>query len=190
MSVRILELNGFFGGTLVSGLVGGFCGIFGAKHSPDDEPPLVVGGTGRQVMDAVSSLGGLSGLCRSPLFNTLRYDSCLLQIALDRLLLRAGVRLSLYTAITDAGAEDGRVVYVDTWSKSGRERIFPRIVSDATGERPRLDDGRAVRKTRRSCSRRPSTFAWAASTRRLERCRTSTRSAGKSPAARERDPEI
>jgi hypothetical protein len=134
MSVRILELNGFFGGTLVSGLVGGFCGIFGAKHSPDDEPPLVVGGTGRQVMDAVSSLGGLSGLCRSPLFNTLRYDSCLLQIALDRLLLRAGVRLSLYTAITDAGAEDGRVVYVDTWSKSGRERIFPRIVIDATGD--------------------------------------------------------
>ena len=26
--VRVIEQNGFFGGTLVSGIVGGFCGIF------------------------------------------------------------------------------------------------------------------------------------------------------------------
>jgi NADPH-dependent 2,4-dienoyl-CoA reductase/sulfur reductase-like enzyme len=52
MSVRILEKNGFFGGTLVSGLVGGFCGIYAAKHTVDGEPPLVVGGTARRVSAA------------------------------------------------------------------------------------------------------------------------------------------
>jgi hypothetical protein len=133
-SIWLIDRNGFFGGTLVSGLVGGFCGLFGAKHSPEDTPEIIVGGTGRMIVDAVAASGGLSGLSSSPLFNSYRYDSCILQIVLDRLLLKYGVRPSLHTQIIDAEARGGRVEYVETANKSGRERIFPKIVVDATGD--------------------------------------------------------
>ncbi len=133
-AVRLIERNGFFGGTLVSGMVGGLCGIYGAKSDPADRPPLIVGGTGKMIMDALALRSGLSKLRVSPLFNTVRYDSCILQIVLDELLTRHGVALSLYTTITDAEAKDGRVIWVETFSKSGKERIFPKLVIDATGD--------------------------------------------------------
>ncbi len=131
--VRVIEQNGFFGGTLVSGIVGGFCGIF-ERRLPHREPDLTVGGVGLAIMDRVEALGGRSALCRSPLFDTYRYDSCILPLVLDELVLQYGVLPTLHTTIIDAGGAAGRVDWVETASKSGRERIFPRFVIDATGD--------------------------------------------------------
>ncbi|MDR3294395.1 MAG: FAD-dependent oxidoreductase [Clostridiales Family XIII bacterium] len=132
--VRVIDQNGFFGGTLVSGIVGGFCGIMGAKYAMDDNPEMIIGGVGSMIIDAVREKGGLSALSHSPRFNTYRYNSCILQIVLDELICKHAVTSTLHTYITDACVSNGQVTCVETHSKSGKERIFPKFVIDATGD--------------------------------------------------------
>lgn len=57
-----------------------------------------------------------------------------LKRAMYDILEEAGVRIQLYTAVTDAIVEDGVVKGVITESKSGREAIFADVVIDATGD--------------------------------------------------------
>ena len=133
-SVGVIDQNGYFGGTLVSGITGGFCGIYAAKKSPEDLPPLTIGGVGRRILEAMEQSGGLSALCSSPLFNTRRYDNCMLQLVYDRMIVRSGASPLLHTTIIDAEAEHGTVKFVEVANKSGRERIYPKFVVDATGD--------------------------------------------------------
>lgn len=133
-SVRVIDQNSFFGGTLVSGITGGFCGIYAAKKGPQDIPELTVGGVGRRILEEMEKRGGLSPISVTPMFNTRRYDSCVLQLVYDRLVMASGARPLLHSTIIDAEARDGVVEFVEISNKSGRERIYPSFVVDATGD--------------------------------------------------------
>lgn len=133
-SVRLIDQNGFFGGTLVSGITGGFCGIYEAKKDPEEKTELTLGGVGKEILDRMQQIDGLSDMCVSRMFNTRRYDSCLLQIVYDNLVVGAGVSSLLHSTIIDAEAQDGNIQFVEISNKSGRERIYPQIVIDATGD--------------------------------------------------------
>lgn len=133
-SVRVIDKNSFFGGTLVSGMTGGFCGIYAAKATPDEIPELTLGGIGRRIIDAMDACGGLSQMSVTPMFNTRRYNSCMLQLVYDKMVMASGARPLLHSYIIDAEAKDGYIEYVEIANKSGRERIYPKFVVDATGD--------------------------------------------------------
>ncbi len=132
--VMLIDQNGFFGGTLVMSMTGGFCGIYAAKHYAEEIPEYSVGGVGRRILDGVERSGGLSNMSVTPMFNTRRYDPYVLELVYDRLIMGAGVKPLLHTHIVDAEAEDGKVIWVEVSNKSGRQRIFPKFVIDATGD--------------------------------------------------------
>ena len=132
-NVWVTEQNGFFGGTMISGIVGGFCGIFEAKQEGRD-PALTIGGIGHEIIALTKAWGGCSSVCHSPLFDTCRYDSCILPMVLDQLVMDSGVKPLLHSTVIDAEGKNGRIEWVETASKSGRERIYPKFVIDATGD--------------------------------------------------------
>jgi hypothetical protein len=133
-AVRLVDQNGFLGGTLVSGMVGGFCGMFSAKKNPGARTVQIVGGMGDVIKNRVNELGGLSSVNKSRYFDTYRYDPVILQIALDGLASEYGVSVTSHTMLIDVVTERDRVISAETASKSGREIITAKYYIDASGD--------------------------------------------------------
>jgi hypothetical protein len=133
-SVRIIDSNGFFGGTLISGIVGAFCGMFSARRSMEDQTYQIVQGIGEEIRKRAYDKGGLSRHNHSRYFDSYSYDPCILPIVLDELILKYDVRPSLHSLIIGAAAENGTITEVTVASKSGIERVSAGVVVDCTGD--------------------------------------------------------
>jgi len=132
--VLLLDMNGFLGGTLVSGIVGSLCGMFSARRGMDDTTFQVVQGIGEEIHSILDSRGGSSQHNNSAYFDSYAYDPCMLPVVLDELALRYNVKMLLHTMVIGAKVENGRITEVETASKSGRMVIKPKLVIDGTGD--------------------------------------------------------
>jgi hypothetical protein len=129
LRTALIEKDGVVGGTLNAGLnLHGFEDMNGRR---------VVGGVAWELIQRCIANGGSVGpvrLVNSHMYSTTPVDMWVMQKCALEMLLEAGVHLSLHTLATEPLVETGRLIGVDTWSKSGRIVFKGDTFVDATGD--------------------------------------------------------
>ena len=130
--VLLVERYPFLGGAGTHSGVNCFAGFY----TSGEQPERVVAGVGGEVLERLVAEGG----CRPPFRaagsrNTVvPFQPEIVKSVLDRMVLDAGVRLRLHTAIVGAAVEDGRVRHVTLHSKGGAERATGDVFVDCSGD--------------------------------------------------------
>ncbi len=122
--VAVVELNGFFGGVATASLVNRW-------HSLKDlnRRDRIIGGLTEEVIDQLRRRDSVLRAGADYDFN-----SEVLKLELDRLVVEAGIRPFLHTMFVSPVVEDGRMTAAIIEDKSGRRAIRARQFIDATGD--------------------------------------------------------
>ncbi|MDE7407458.1 MAG: FAD-dependent oxidoreductase, partial [Muribaculaceae bacterium] len=116
----LIEHAGFLGGTWTAGLLG-------VMLDHEDRNGLM----GELKQTLTDRRWRNTAVWTDELFT---FDVERMKLLLDEMCAEAGVDLLLYTTVTDAVVNKGRITHVVTESKSGREAIEGKIFVDATGD--------------------------------------------------------
>ena len=136
----LVESSGVLGGTATAGLMTSFNG-FRNEHPPNEFQS--VRGLGEEIVHRLMDIGAASGktahgdwgdLTKGRLPYAVSFDPEGLKRVLLDLCREAGVRLALFTWVSDAIRDGRRVAGFVTESKSGRRAIAARVTIDATGD--------------------------------------------------------
>lgn len=126
--VLLIERYGFLGGMATSGLVGSILG-----HYLNEEEPAV-GGFLKFLIEETNKLGGCEGWETAFKKGGIPFDSEILKISSERLLLKENVEILYHSFVCGAKVEDGEIKEIEVVNKSGKMRIKGRIFIDATGD--------------------------------------------------------
>ncbi len=130
--VLLVERYGFLGGMATAGLVNPFMPFQVADlNTPSPAAPkalkLVNGGLFQEILRRLQAAGGYEPQQQA-------FDPETFKQVAQELVLEAGVRLRLHTALLGALAEDGHLRLAGTASKSGLQAIAAEVFIDATGD--------------------------------------------------------
>jgi glycine/D-amino acid oxidase-like deaminating enzyme len=131
-SVVLVERYGFLGGAATNASVLAYCGLF--KQGP--APERCVAGAADVVLTELARLGQHTTAFRSPSTGNwiLPLEAEPLKLALDRVLLRAGVALRLHSLVVDAERDRGTLKAVRVADHDGTHSIAAKAFVDASGE--------------------------------------------------------
>lgn len=128
----VIERNPYFGGAATHSSVFSYCGFY-AQADPLER---VVGGVGAQFLEELSAIGRAVEPRRNPTTGNVIVvaDGETSKYALDRVLLRAGVKPRLHCQVIGAVVERGRVVEIECVDHDGRLTMTANAFVDASGE--------------------------------------------------------
>ncbi|MCF0069718.1 FAD-dependent oxidoreductase [Dyadobacter sp. CY261] len=129
-NVLLVERYGFFGGTSTQ-MLDTFYGFF----TPGETPKKIVGGLPDLVVNELDNVGEV--FLRPNTYGAgtgVNYHPERLKAIWDKMLLEAGVKVLLHTALIDVNVlPDGRYECI-FWNKSGFLNVIPQRVIDASGD--------------------------------------------------------
>jgi hypothetical protein len=129
----LVERYGFLGGNATAGAVA----QFNSWQTPSGR--RVVAGLAAEVVERLRALGGAGGhqvftMSNGHVMDRVEYAPEVLKLALDEMVIEAGVRPLLHTSVLDV-ERDGRAIdTVHLHSKSGTIAVRPRVLVDCTGD--------------------------------------------------------
>lgn len=127
----LVERYGFLGGAATNALVLSYCGFF----TPGEAPARTIGGVGAELLAGLSALGFDIAPVRSKSGNWIVIlDVEAVKLALDRLVLGAGVALNLHTRLVAVARNGSRIDAVTVADHRGLRDIEAAAFVDATGE--------------------------------------------------------
>ena len=131
-SVVLVERYGFLGGAATNASVLAYCGLF----KQGSEPERCVAGAADVVLAELAALGQMTDAFRSPSTGNwiLPLEPEPLKLALDRVLLRAGVTLRLHSLLIDADRHGARLNAIRVADHAGTHTIAATTFIDASGE--------------------------------------------------------
>ncbi|MGQ9631124.1 MAG: FAD-dependent oxidoreductase [bacterium] len=115
----LIERYGFLGGMATNGLVHPFMTYFAGDEQ-------IIHGVFQEILNGLKARGGFK-----PRFI---FDSEIMKIVLDDMILKSGVDILFHTFVVDADVKDDTIRGVWVEHKSGRERISGSVIIDSTGD--------------------------------------------------------
>ncbi len=131
-SVVLVERYGFLGGAATNASVLAYCGLF----KQGTEPVRCVAGAADVVLAELAALSQAIDAFRSPTTGNwiLPLEPEPLKLALDRVVLRAGITLRLHSLLVDAERTGARVHTIHVADHAGTHAITATTFVDASGE--------------------------------------------------------
>jgi hypothetical protein len=126
--VLLIERYGFPGGMATNGLVGGILGHYLSEKEP------AVSGFLKFLIEKTHKLGGCERWEDAYKKGDIPFDSEILKISSEELLLEAKVEFLYHSFVFDAKVEDGEVREIEVANKSGKMKIKGKVFIDATGD--------------------------------------------------------
>jgi FAD dependent oxidoreductase len=128
----VVERYGFAGGAATSSSVLAYCGLYANRPNPMP----VVGSVATEVLDELKALGVAADPFRVKKTGNwiVPLNPEALKVALDRILLRAGVSVMYHSAVAAVYREGDRVSQIDVLGHFGIRRIRAKAFVDASGE--------------------------------------------------------
>ena len=133
--VVLVERFAVTGGVMTTGGVGGFCGRLGGQGEVFDE--IAAG------LRAFGALGEVD--IETPYGLETAFDTEILAVVLQEVLLRRGVKLLLHTRFVDARVKGGRITECVVAGSSGPEALRARVFVDCSGEAASTRTGKITR---------------------------------------------
>jgi hypothetical protein len=138
-ATMLVERNGWLGGMGITGATGlhTFFNVFDA--SPGAVRMRVAAGTGQELVDRVTEMGGGMGHVRMERGGNFvsmltPVEPEVFRLAAAQMCLEAGARLLLHTVMDEVYARDGHIEGVAVWNKAGRSMIRAKQYVDCTGD--------------------------------------------------------
>ena len=130
--VLLVEKYGFLGGAATTSNVLAYCGFF----QQGETPIKAVGGVADLVLDEMRSLGlNCAPFCSPTTLNwIILLEPEAVKLALDRVLVKAGVDVLLHTRVAAVGRTADRIESVTLAGMDGRRRVAAEAFVDATGD--------------------------------------------------------
>ena len=131
-SAVVIERRASFGGEATNSGVNTYCGFYTRGENPD----LVIGGIGKEVLDRVEAMGGnVKPTISSSTGNySVRIDPELVKVALDDLLSESEAAYLLHAYAYDVVCENGHISAVLCSDDSGKFRVNGKVFIDASGD--------------------------------------------------------
>ncbi len=130
--VLLVEKYGFLGGAATTSNVLAYCGFF----QQGETPIKAVGGVADLVLDELRSLGlDCDPFCSPTTLNwIILLEPEAVKLALDRVLIKAGVHVLLHTRVAAVARTADRIQSVTLAGMEGRRRVAAEAFVDATGD--------------------------------------------------------
>ena len=130
--VLLVEKYGFLGGAATTSNVLAYCGFF----QQGETPIKAVGGVADLVLDELCSLGlDCNPFCSPTTLNwIILLEPEAVKLALDRVLIKAGVDVLLHTRVAAVARTADRIQSVTLAGMDGRRRVAAEAFVDATGD--------------------------------------------------------
>ena len=126
----LVERYGFCGGMATAALVNPFSGhAFHDQLVPGGRRASLIGGIFKEIASELQKRGGFGSVLMDAAF-----DEELLKHVYDTALLRAGVTVRYHTQLAGANIAGGRIQFIDTISKGGRETFSAHTFVDCSGD--------------------------------------------------------
>lgn len=123
--VLLIERYGFLGGMATSGLVNPFMSYFKSLSGRTEENRLIFGIFG-EILDTLDKMGALK--------NRLYFDTEMMKLVLNRMVIQAGIKVLFHTYVCDIKAENEMLSKIVITNKSGMNDIKAKVYIDSTGD--------------------------------------------------------
>jgi len=127
-NVLLIERYGFLGGMATNGLVGSILGHYLSEKEP------AVSGFLKFLIEKTHKLGGCEKWEDAYKKYGISFDSEILKISSEKLLLEEKVEILYHSFVCDTKVENGKIKEVEVANKSGKMRVKGKIFIDATGD--------------------------------------------------------
>ena len=124
----LVEKYGFCGGMATTGIVGSILG-----HYLNENQPAVAGFL-KVLIEYLHKIGGCEPWEKAFKKYGIPFDSELLKIAAEQVLLDAGVKFLYHSCLSAANSENGKVKSIEVVNKNGKMEIEGEIFIDGTGD--------------------------------------------------------
>ncbi len=127
----LVERYGFLGGAATAANVLAYCGFYPRR----DEPELMVGGAGAELLERLDGLGITTAPRQAPSGNWIvPIDGEAVKLALDEQMAEAGVTVWLHASLTAIAREGSRLTRLTITDPSGPIEVEAAAVVDASGD--------------------------------------------------------
>lgn len=127
----LIERAPYLGGTATHCGVSSFCGFYAGGASEEQ----IVKGVGESVLSRLRALGEDTTPCRTLMGNRIiPFDPEVLKVALEQLVLEAGVHLLLDAHLVDVTLGDNEIERITVSDDEGLFTVFAKTFVDATGD--------------------------------------------------------
>ena len=128
LKVLLVERGNCLGGAAVTGLINPFMPYWTPLNGPNDSTrKKLSAGIFKEISDCLSEAGALAS-------NDMTFDEEYLKLLLNRMMVKAGVKLLYHSYVIEAEIESGTVNGITVANKSGNLKLTADYYIDATGD--------------------------------------------------------
>ena len=128
VSVLLVERYGFLGGNAAA-MLGNLCGFY-----TSGDIKRIVGGIGWELIQTLKERGAVKELLDDQGIGVIPYNHEVLKQVADQMLAKEDIVLLFHSLAVDTDIDDRGIRSVVIENKSGRQRIFAKVIIDATGD--------------------------------------------------------